>query len=141
MKNHKSVQISNKKLGGRERQVFTVEARKAIVEEVDGGLSKSAAARRYDVSEQTIYNWVKRYSRKYTAPVVKVIAHKSQADKTKRLQAELDQALIHNGKLSAVLAIALGIIEKADEEMGTDLKKSLGTSFSWICTPPQKQKK
>ena len=118
----------------REKRYFTVEARKAIVEEIDAGLSKAEAARRYETSQATIYNWVRAHSRHYTAPLVKVVEHKSQADKTLRLQKELEEAHILNGKLSAALAMALGIIEKADEELGTDLKKNLGTKYSWVST-------
>jgi transposase len=108
----------------RERRYFSEAARRFIVEEIDNGLSKAEAARKYEVSQGSIYVWVAKYSKRYKSTLVKVVEHASESNKVKKLEQELEQAYAMLGRVKAESMFLQKIIEKADEAYDTDLKKS-----------------
>lgn len=116
----------SKKVGSvkRERRYFSEAARKSIVEEIDNGLGKAEASRKYEVSEGSIYKWVAKYSKHYRSLLVKVVEHASDSNKVKKLEAELQQTYALLGRAKAECLLLETIIEKADEAQGIDLKKS-----------------
>lgn len=114
----------------RERRYFSESARKSIVKEIEEGLSKAEASRKYEVSQSAIYKWMVKYSAHYQAALVKVVEHASDSNKVKKLEAELQQAYSLLGRAKAESMFLQTIIEKADEEMGTDLKKSFDAAPS-----------
>lgn len=113
----------------RERRYFSESARRFIVEEIDNGLSKAEAARKYEVSQGSIYKWVCKYSKRYESMLVKVVEHASESNKVKKLEAELEQAYAMLGRVKAESMLLQKIIEKADEAYETDLKKSFDTKL------------
>lgn len=108
----------------RERRYFSEVARRAIVDEIDNGLSKAEAARKYEVSQGAIYKWITKYSKRYQSMLVKVVEHASESNKVKKLEAELEQAYAMLGRVKAESMFLQKIIEKADEAYDTDLKKN-----------------
>ena len=108
----------------RERRYFSEAARRSIVDEIDNGLSKAEAARKYEVSQGAIYKWITKYSKRYRATLVKVVEHASESNKVKKLEAELEQAYAMLGRVKAESMLFQKILEKADETLDTDLKKS-----------------
>lgn len=123
----------------RERRYFSESVRRLIIEEIDLGLSKAQAARKYKVSQATIYKWYARYSKRYQASIVTVVEHVSDSVKVKQLEAELERMYALLGRSKAENLLLLTVIEKADESLGTDLKKNLDTlllqNFSIKKTP------
>lgn len=83
MKNQKISKSQSKVKPRKEMRYFSEEARKIIVQEIDDGLSKAEAARKYKVSQTSIYKWVRLYSDKYRASLITVIEHQSDSKKTK----------------------------------------------------------
>ena len=124
MKKEKAANLKSDISVPREYRYFTEAARKTIVEEIDNGLSKAEASRKYQVSKSAIFIWIAKYSKHYQPPLVKVVEHASQSNKVKKLEAELDQVYALLGRLKAESMLLEGIIEQADEALGTDLKKS-----------------
>jgi transposase len=108
----------------RERRYFSEVARRAIVDEIDNGLSKAEAARKYEVSQGSIYKWISKYSKHYQSTLVKVVEHASESNKVKKLEQELEQAYAMLGRVKAESMFLQKIIELADEAYDTDLKKS-----------------
>ena len=123
----------------RERRYFSESVRKLIIEEIDLGLSKAAAARKYKVSQASIYKWYAMYSKHYQASIVTVVEHVSDSAKVKQLEAELERMYALLGRSKAENLLLQTVIEKADEALGTDLKKNLDTlllqNFSIKKTP------
>ena len=123
----------------RERRYFSESVRKLIIEEIDLGLSKAAAARKYKVSQASIYKWYAMYSKHYQASIVTVVEHVSDSVKVKQLEAELERMYALLGRSKAENLLLHTVIEKADEALGTDLKKNLDTlllqNFSIKKTP------
>lgn len=105
----------------RERRYFSESARRAIVKEIGEGLSKSDASRRYEVSQTSIHRWFSKY---YQALLVKVVEHVSDSKRVKQLEAELEQAYAMLGRAKAESLLLEAVIEKADEALNTDLKKT-----------------
>ena len=107
----------------KERRYFAESVRKSIVDEIDKGLSKAEAARKYEISETTIYKWVAKYSRHYQRLLVKVVEDASQSNKVRQLEAELERTYALLGRVKAESLLLQTIIEKADEAWKTDLKR------------------
>jgi len=107
-----------------ERRYFSESARRTIVAEIEQGLSKSEASRKYEVSETTIYKWVAKYSKHYQSSLVMVVEHASDSNKVKKLEAELEAAYALLGRARAESLLLQTIIEQSDEVLGTDLKKN-----------------
>ena len=108
----------------RDRRYFSEAARRAIVKEIEEGLSKSEASRKYEVSQTSIHRWFAKYSKYYQAQLVKVVEHVSDSKRVKQLEAELEQTYAMLGRAKAESVLLEAIIEKAGEALNTDLKKS-----------------
>jgi transposase-like protein len=141
MKEKQDSKSSNVIVGRRERRYFSEEARKAIVEEIDNGLSKSEASRKYEVSLAAIYKWLAKYSKTYVPALVKVVEHASAGNKVKELEAELERVYALLGRQKAENLLLEKILEVADEAQGTDLKKSFDAQRSQLFTPKKKPTK
>ena len=124
MKKAQTVMLKSGVSVQRERRYFSEAARRFIVDEIDNGLSKAEAARKYEVSQGAIYKWISKYSKRYQATLVKVVEHVSESNKVKKLEAELEQAYALLGRVKAESMFLQKIIEKADEAYDTDLKKN-----------------
>lgn len=122
----------------RERRYFSEQVRRDIVKEIDEGLSKADAGRRYQVSQQTIYKWLARYSLKYQKALVKVVEHESESVRARRLEAELNQAYAALGRTQAELLFLEEVLKKANEFYETDLKKSFDIKPATTFTKTEK---
>ena len=94
---------------------------------MDNGLSKAEASRRYSVSMTTLYKWLSKYSRKYVKSLVKVVEHESESVRSKGLEEELKSVYALLGKSQAEVMFLKGLIEKANEAYGVDIKKKFAT--------------
>lgn len=112
-----------------------------IVEEIENGLSKSEAARRYEVSEASIYKWVAKYSKHYEKRLKTVVEHESDSIRLKRVEAELKSAYEHLGRERAKSMFFEELIDTAGDALGLDLKKSFGIPPSGDCAKPKKESK
>ncbi len=103
---------------------FSETARKSIVSEIDEGLSKAEAGRKYQVSQTTIYNWLRKYSKHYTATLKVRVEHESDSEKNKVLKSELSKAYEALGRSQAENLLLHKILELASEHFEMDLKKN-----------------
>ena len=114
----------------RGRRYFSESARRSIVEEIDNGLSKAEASRKYSVAEPSIYKWIAKYSKNYRATLVTVVEHASDSNKVKQLEAELERAYALVGRLKAENLLMATVMEEADESLGMGLKKNFEAARS-----------
>ncbi len=141
MKNGQSDTTKKAFVNRRERRYFSESARRLIVEEIENGLSKSEAARRYQVSETSIYKWVTKYSKHYEKRLKMVVEHESDSVRLKRVEAELKAVYERLGRERAKSMFFEELVETAGESLGLDLKKSFGTPPSGDCTKPKDESK
>jgi transposase len=145
MKYEQSDKAKKALINQRDRRYFSESARRSIVEEIEKGLSKSEAARRYNVSQTSIYRWVVKYSKYYEKCLKTVVEHESDSVRLKRLEVELKEVYARLGQERARSVFFEELISTAEENLGIDLKKSSGTKSSSSCTtkkdtPPCKKK-
>lgn len=141
MKNGQSDTTKKAFVNRRERRYFSESARRLIVEEIENGLGKSEAARRYQVSEASIYKWVAKYSKYYEKRLKTVVEHESDSARLKRVEAELKAVYERLGRERAKSMFFEELIDTAGESLGLDLKKSFGTTPSGDCGKPRDESK
>jgi transposase-like protein len=106
------------------RRYFKESARRQIVKEIESGLSKAEAARKYEVSQTTIFKWYSKYSVLYEKSLVMVVEHASDSDKVKRLERELEQTYASLGRKDIELKYLEALLVEAGAHFGVDLKKN-----------------
>ena len=133
MKNGQSDTRKKAFVNRRERRYCSESVRRLIVEEIENGLSKSEAARRYQVSEASIFKWVAKYSKHYEKRLKTVVEHESDSMRLKQVEAELKSVYERLGRERAKSMFFEELIDTAGDALGLDLKKSFGTLPSNDC--------
>lgn len=120
-----------KKVGKSNRhRVFTEEARKAIIKEIENGLSKAEAIRKYSISGTTIYRWLEKYSSSYKKNSKKVIQSTKEANSFKEFQGELKNVYELLGRSQMEVMFLTKILETVSEEYQIDFKKKFDIKLS-----------
>jgi transposase-like protein len=103
-----------------------------VVREIEEeGLSYMSAARRYGIKGgNTIRDWVHKFGKSHIVNKIIRIEMKGEKDEVKRLEEELRRIKEAYADLSLKHQCAEKIIEIANEELHTDLKKNFGTKPS-----------
>lgn len=127
MKKGQVIKLESEVIATRERRYFSESVRKLIVQEIDDGLSKAEAGRKYKVSQAAIYKWYVKYSLHYKTALVTVVEHLSDSVRVKKLEEELEQTYALLGRAKAENMLLHKVIDKADEVMGMDIKKNFDT--------------
>lgn len=126
MKSKKNVTSDGSEHTRGPRRFFSESARRAIVVEIEQGMSKAEASRRYGVSEASLYKWLEKYSVHYKKSLTTVVEHASDSDKVKRLEKELQSAYASLGRKDIELVYLESVLSQAGSHFGVDLKKSFG---------------
>ena len=110
------------------KRKFSEDLKLKIVKEYESGaFSVVEMTKVYDISYQTIYNWIYKYS-KYNKKSIQVVEMKdSQAHKMKQMEArikELEQAV---GQKQMNIDYLEKMIELAKENFDIDIKKNSNT--------------
>lgn len=114
----------------KESRYFSEAARRAIISEIDAGLSVAEAARKYEVSQRSLCTWRLKYSSTYQPPLRKVVEHQSDSIKNKQLQAELAEVYQLLGQSQAKNVLLEKVIDLANQAYETDLKKTFAKELS-----------
>ena len=109
---------------------FAPELRQAIVAEIDAGLSKAEAGRKYQVSQTSLFKWIQVYSPHYKARIVTIVEDISQTNRVKDLERQLHNTHAALGRKDCELVYYQKLFEVAEKELGYDLKKILETKLS-----------
>ena len=114
----------------RRKRKFSEDFKLKIVKEYESGeFSVVEMAKIYDISFQTIYNWIYKYS-KYNKQSIQVEMKDSQAHKIKQMEArikELEQAV---GQKQMNIDYLEKMIELAKENYDIDIKKNSNSLHS-----------
>ncbi len=109
---------------------FSEEIRRQTVRDIeDGKCSVTEAGRELGVSVQSVYKWIYKYSRYLVKNKIMVVEDQSESYRTKELEAKIKELEAALGRKSIENDFLKKIIELANEEFGTDLKKNLETKL------------
>lgn len=116
----------HKKMQFNPRRIFTPEVRKKVVLDIERGKATALeASREVGTSLTTIYRWIYRYSRYLKKNQVMVVEDKSESYRTKELEKRLKDAEAALGRKQMEIDFLNKLIEFANEEYQTDIKKNL----------------
>ena len=122
-------------------RVFSDAFKRQRVKEIDQGLYRvSEVSRLYEVSAQSVYRWLYKYSINHQKGVRQVVQMESEAHKTQALLkrvAELEQVI---GQKQLQIDYLEKLIELGSAELKLDLKKSFATK-SWPTSTATSKKK
>ena len=115
----------DKKTLKKQNRIFSEKFRREKVQMLDEKvLTISELCKEYQISETTVYRWLKLYSNHYQKGTKMVVEQESEAQKTKEL-------LLENQKLKAIIGekqmeidVLNKVIEISSQELGVDLKKN-----------------
>ena len=114
-----------KKTSLRQRKIFSETVRKQVVKDIEKGkCTVLEASGELSVSDQSIYNWIHRYSRYLKKNKVLVVEDKSEVYKSKQLQWQIRELEATLGRKQIEIDLLNKVIELAGEEYHADLKKS-----------------
>jgi len=117
---------TKKRTGLRVRRIFSESIRKQTVKDIeDGRCTVLEASRELQVSDKSIYIWLGRYSRYLGKNKVLIVEEKSEAYRTKQLEQRIKELEAALGRKQLEMDLLNKIIELANEEYRTDLKKNL----------------
>lgn len=109
-----------------QRRTFSEAVKKQIVQDIEKGKATVLeASRETSVHQSTIYTWIYRYSRYLVKNKVMVIEDKSEGYRTKELEKRLLEAEAALGRKQMEIDFLNKIIDLANEDYKTDLKKNL----------------
>lgn len=122
----------------RQQRVFSVAIKKQVVRDIEQGkCSVTQARKELGVCEQSIYKWIKQYSRYLHSNKRLVVEDKSEAYRTRELERRIQELEAALGRKQMELDLLNKVIDLADEEYQTDLKKSLSKKVSNGCGSPK----
>lgn len=115
----------------RPRRLFSEEIKKKVVKDIESGLSTALqASRELSVHYGTVYTWIYKYSRYLKKNSVMVVEDKSESYRTKELEKRLKEAEAALGRKQMEIDFLNKLIDFANEEFKTDIKKNLPKEFS-----------
>lgn len=110
---------------------YSIGFKKQVVGELEGGTSISRLQKKYDIrGAETIQKWARSYGKSHLLNKLVRIETMDEKDKIKKLEDEINA-------LKAALADSIvankcleTLVEEANKEYGTDLKKNFGSGAS-----------
>jgi len=120
-----------KKPSLRQHRTFSEVIRKQTVKDIEAGkCSVLQASRELSVTAGAVYKWVHLYSRYLSKNKVMVVEEKSEAYRSKELEKRLHDMEAALGRKQMEIDFLNKIIDLANEEYRTDLKKNLASDPS-----------
>lgn len=125
MSNSKTRSKKSTTLNIRKNRVFSEEFKRSIVGQITSGQTSILATRRlWNVSKESVYQWIYKYSPDHKRTTTMVVQKDSEAFKNIEMQkkiAELERIL---GQKQMVIDYQDKLIEIASKELEIDLKKN-----------------
>ncbi len=122
---------SGKKSKLRIQRIFSDTFKQARVKEIDQGLvSVTELSKLYNVSKQSIYRWLHKYSINHKKGVRQVVEMESESQRTQALLKRISELERLVGQKQIELEYLDKLVEISSKELKIDLKKNFDTRFS-----------
>lgn len=122
---------TNVKLSLKPRRIFSNKLKRKIVKDIEQGkVNVTGVCREYQVSNVSVYVWLKKFSSHLHPSSTLVMQMDSEQYRTKELEkkiAELEAAL---GRKQMEIDYLNKLIDIAGKDLAVDLKKNINTSVS-----------
>lgn len=119
---------------GKSRRVlrtFSDELKRKKVAEIEQGLSTVAeVSRSLEVSQNSVYVWIRKYSLTYQRPIKMIVESKSESKRILQLKAKIAELERLVGQKQIQLEVTEKMLDLASEDLGVDLKKKYATGQS-----------
>jgi transposase-like protein len=113
------------------RRTFSEHIRKQAVKDIENGTcTVLEACRELGVSDTSVYAWLNRYSRYLKSNKQLIVEDKSEAYRSKQLQARIKDLEAALGRAHVKEELLEKLIELAGKELGMDLKKTFSDQLS-----------
>ncbi len=110
------------------RRVFSEAIKRKVVQDIEKGKATVlAVCREYNVSNQSVYYWLKKYSRHLQITQTMVVQMESESYKTKELEKRIQELEAALGRKQMEIDFLNKMIDVGKEELGIDLKKKFFT--------------
>jgi len=112
----------------RPRRIFSEALKKKIVKDIEAGkVNVLGVSREYQVSENAVYRWLKKFSAHLHSTTTIVMQMDSEQYRTKELEKKIADLEAVVGRKQLEIDFLNKLIEIADKDMGIDIKKNIGT--------------
>lgn len=119
---------TKQKLEIRERRIFSEEVKKKSVKDLTGKRTTiKALMNEHQISHQTVYKWLYKYSPYHEQKCTLVVQMKSQETKNSELQKRLAELERIVGQKQLEIDFLNKLLELGSSELGFDLKKNFST--------------
>ena len=120
---------TNVKLSLKPRRIFSDKLKKKIVKDIEQSkVSVLGVCREYEVSNAAVYRWLKKYSAYLHPSTTLIMQMDSEQYRTKELEKKIAELEAAVGRKQLEIDFLNKLIEIADQEMGTDIKKNIATN-------------
>ena len=111
------------------RRIFSDKLKRKIVKDIEQGkVNVSGVGREYQVSNVTVYRWLKKFSSHLHPSTTLVIQMDSEQYRSKELEKRVTELEAALGRKQLEIDYLNKLIEIAGEDMGIDLKKNINIS-------------
>ena len=115
----------------RKKRIYSEEFKKQLVQDFESGKhSVIELEKLHGMSDQTIYNWIYKYST-FNEKGYRIVEHKdSSSKKVKELRAKIKELEAALGRKQIMIDYLETMMEVAKEELDIDIKKNFATPRS-----------
>ena len=130
-KNRSNMAKAKVKLSLTQRRIFSDALKKKIIKDIERGkVSVLGVSREYQVSEQTVYRWLKKFSTYLHPSTTLVMEMDSEQYRSKELEKKIAALEAALGRKQMEVDYLNKLIEIAQTDLGVDLKKNISTDAS-----------
>lgn len=109
-------------------RIFSEAVRSQVVSDIEAGkVSVSAVSYELDVSRQTVYKWLGKYSRHLQTSKRVVVEMESEGYKSKQLEKRIQELEAALGRKQLEVDYLNKVLEEGKDKLGVDLKKKFAT--------------
>jgi len=118
---------TNVKISLKPRRIFSDKLKKKIVKDIEQGkVNVAGVCREYQVSNRSVYQWLQKFSSHLHSSTTLVIQMDSEQYRSRELEKKVRELEAALGRKQLEIDYLNKLIEIAGEDMGIDLKKSIG---------------
>jgi len=112
-------------------RVFSESLKRKVVSDIESGkVNVATVSREFNVSQQSVYNWLNKYSRHLHSSTKIVIEMESEEYKRKEMERRIKELEAALGRKQLEVDFLNKMIELGKEQLGVDLKKKFDTRLS-----------